>query len=208
MLYRFYEWEIMRHLKSIPRYLCFMISDEEMSRAPDKMYQVVEWCLDISSEFIRHHPEGKGIASITFHISNKKPFQTPDYLQSIQKIASKAHLIVHYGKNSEASGKGIPVAVAIGKSGKEEIIDAIRLMAEQSVPPEEVDGHKIEQYLTFQHTPDFVIKTGGSHLVDFLIWQSVYSELFFLDLNWEELRKVDLLRSFRDYQSRARRFGT
>ena len=208
MLYRFYEWEIARHLESIPRYLCFMISDEEMNHAPDKMYQVVEWCLDISSEYMRYHPDGKGIVSITFHISTNNQSPEPDYLPAIRKIASIAHLIIHYGKTTEDSGKGIPVAVAIGKSGREEILDVIKLMAEQSVPPEEVDGHKIEQYLTFQHTPDFVIKTGGSHLVDFLIWQSVYSELFFLDLNWEELRKVDILRSFRDYQSRMRRFGS
>ncbi|MFA7199277.1 MAG: undecaprenyl diphosphate synthase family protein, partial [Methanoculleus sp.] len=52
-----------------------------------------------------------------------------------------------------------------------------------------------------------VIKTGGDHLTDFLIWQSVYSELFFLDVNWALLRKVDFLRALRDFQSRARRFG-
>ncbi|MDD1724867.1 MAG: undecaprenyl diphosphate synthase family protein, partial [Methanospirillum sp.] len=36
---------------------------------------------------------------------------------------------------------------------------------------------------------------------------SVYSELFFLDLNWGHIRKIDLIRAFRDYQSRNRRFG-
>jgi undecaprenyl diphosphate synthase len=52
-----------------------------------------------------------------------------------------------------------------------------------------------------------VIKTGGDHLTDFLIWQSVYSELFFSDVNWPLFRRLDLLRALRDYQSRARRFG-
>jgi undecaprenyl diphosphate synthase len=184
-----------------------MISDEEMKRAPEKMYKVVEWCLDISSEFVRHHPEEKGIASITFHISTRQPDPEPGYLPAIKKIASKALLILHYGNTYETVGKGIPVAVAVGKSGRDEIVDVIKKMAEQSIPPEEIDEHAIEKFLTFQHTPDYVIKTGGSHLVDFLIWQSVYSELFFLDLNWEDLRKVDILRSFRDYQSRKRRFG-
>ncbi|RPJ53201.1 MAG: di-trans,poly-cis-decaprenylcistransferase, partial [Methanobacteriota archaeon] len=42
---------------------------------------------------------------------------------------------------------------------------------------------------------------------DFLIWQSVYSELFFSDVNWKWFRKVDFLRALRDYQSRKRRFG-
>ncbi|MGB4051813.1 MAG: undecaprenyl diphosphate synthase family protein, partial [Methanoculleus sp.] len=57
------------------------------------------------------------------------------------------------------------------------------------------------------YEPDLVIKTGADHLTDFLIWQSVYSELFFLDVNWALLRKVDFLRALRDFQSRARRFG-
>jgi undecaprenyl diphosphate synthase len=52
-----------------------------------------------------------------------------------------------------------------------------------------------------------VVKTGGSHLTDFLIWQSVYSELFFSDVNWRLFRKVDFLRALRDYQARKRRFG-
>ena len=65
----------------------------------------------------------------------------------------------------------------------------------------------IESYLTFKYTPDVVIKSGGDHLTDFLIWQSVYSELFFSDVNWKYFRKVDFLRILRDYQSRIRRFG-
>jgi undecaprenyl diphosphate synthase len=80
-------------------------------------------------------------------------------------------------------------------------------MAADGITPEQVDENRIEPYLTFPYTPDLVIKTGGNHLTDFLIWQSVYSELFFLDVNWKTLRKVDFLRALRDYQSRVRRFG-
>ena len=47
------------------------------------------------------------------------------------------------------------------------------ITADEHTDPLAVDEHKLEEYLTFQHKPDFVIKTGGSHLVDFLIWQSV-----------------------------------
>jgi undecaprenyl diphosphate synthase len=80
-------------------------------------------------------------------------------------------------------------------------------MAEEQVPPEEVTEEKVESYLTFKYTPDLVIKSGGDHLTDFLIWQSVYSELFFLDVNWDLFRRVDFLRALRDFQARKRRFG-
>ena len=80
-------------------------------------------------------------------------------------------------------------------------------MARDGVAPGDVDEHLIESYLAFPYTPDLVIKTGGDYLTDFLIWQSVYSELFFSDVNWKLFRKVDFLRALRDYQSRIRRFG-
>ncbi|HWQ65836.1 MAG TPA: undecaprenyl diphosphate synthase family protein [Methanospirillum sp.] len=179
-----------------------------MQIAPEHLVNVALWSIEISQDFVRHHPDQEGIASLTFHISTENPQTLAKYYPIIRNIAGFAHLSLHYDDTTENLGTGLPVIVAVGKSGREEIVDAIRNMAEDGVNPLEVDEKKIEQYLTFQHLPDYVIKTGGSHLVDFLIWQSVYSELIFLDLNWPAIRKVDLLRAFRDYQSRARRFGT
>ena len=80
-------------------------------------------------------------------------------------------------------------------------------MAHDNIPPGQVDERLLESYLTFKYVPDIVVKSGGDHLTDFLIWQSVYSELFFSDVNWTSFRKVDFLRILRDYQSRVRRFG-
>ncbi len=80
-------------------------------------------------------------------------------------------------------------------------------MAEEGIDPDSVNEELIGHYLTFRYTPDLVIKTGESYLTDFLIWQSVYSELFFTDINWENMRKIDFLRVLRDYQSRMRRYG-
>ena len=125
----------------------------------------------------------------------------------MRNIADIARLTILYGETVEKAGTGMHVTVAIGKSGREEITNGIRQMACKGVPPENVDDRMLESFLTFKYTPDFVIKTEGDHLTDFLIWQSVYSELFFSDVNWRYMRKVDLLRALRDYQSRVRRFG-
>ncbi len=208
MIYQLYEWRLLHQLSRIPSSLCFMISEDEMCSSPDQLFQVISWCLDISSEIISRHPESAGLQGITIHISRKGEQETPGYLPDIRRVGSIARLYLHYGTITEKCGTGLPVAVAIGKSGREEIVDAIRRMADEGLAPEEITGEIIEQHLLFKHTPDFVIKTGGDHLVDFLIWQSVYSELFFSDLNWNAIRKVDLIRAFRDYLSRIRRFGT
>ena len=207
VLYKLYEWRLRQQLMIIPSNLCFMIYEEDMLDAPDHLAKVANWCIEISHEITRHR-KTNGINSITFHISAEEPTHIQKYLKNIYSIAKFAHLNLHYGDIHEEMGEGISITVAIAKSGKEEIIEAIRRMVDDNVSPEKVDEHTIEKYLTFHHSPDFVIKTGGSHLVDFLIWQSVYSELVFLELDWSSIRRVDLLRAFRDYQSRTRRFGT
>ena len=85
--------------------------------------------------------------------------------------------MLHCGTTEEISGTGLDVVVAIGKSGREEITDCIRRLAENSVPPSAIDEKMLESCLTFRYDPDIVVKTGDDHLTDFLIWQSVYSEL-------------------------------
>jgi len=142
-----------------------------------------------------------------FHIATPSPEDLEQSLPAIRKISTIARLNLHVGDRKEVSGKGMDVVVAIGKSGREEITACIRKMARDHVDPESVDEKMIESCLTFQYTPDVVIKSGGDHLTDFLIWQAVYSELFFSDVNWKLFRKVDFLRVLRDYQSRIRRFG-
>ena len=57
-------------------------------------------------------------------------------------------------------------------------------------------------------TPNLIIRTSGEErLSGFLLWQSSYSELYFCESLWPELRKVDFLRAIRSYQERERRFG-
>ena len=56
--------------------------------------------------------------------------------------------------------------------------------------------------------PNLIIRTSGEErLSGFLLWQSSYSELYFCESLWPELRKVDFLRAIRSYQQRERRFG-
>ncbi|PKL63577.1 MAG: di-trans,poly-cis-decaprenylcistransferase [Methanomicrobiales archaeon HGW-Methanomicrobiales-2] len=195
MIYRLYEKILLRDLSTLPEHICFMITEQDMLDAPGNLYLAAQWCRDL------------GIASAMFHISTADPARLERCLPLLRQISSIARLTLHYRDEKEVSGEGMDVTVAIGKSGREEIAGCVRRMAEDGVDPALVDEDLLESYLTFNYEPDLVIKTGGDHLTDFLIWQSVYSELFFLDVNWALLRKVDFLRALRDFQSRARRFG-
>jgi len=195
MIHWLYEYQLRRKLEIFPQHICFMIADHDLAACPEKIVDVVSWCREL------------GIGGVTVHISTPDISSMASFMPAIQKIGSIALLHLHCGNTTEVSGSGMPVFVAIGKSGREEICACIRELAKTGVAPEDVDEQLIEAHLTFKCEPDLVIKTGESHLTDFLIWQSVYSELFFSDVNWKLFRKTDFLRALRDYQFRTRRFG-
>lgn len=208
MIYWLLAHLLRRHITDLPGQVCFMISGQDMHESPEKLYHVTAWCKAISKGVIQNgHGGGSGIRGLTFHIATQQPDEMTRCLPEIRKIASIARLHLYIGDKEEVTGSGMDVVVAIGKSGREEVTSCIRRMAEDHVPPEKVDEKLLDSYLKFQYTPDVVIKSGGDHLTDFLIWQSVYSELFFSDVNWKFFREVDFLRILRDYQSRMRRFG-
>jgi len=104
-----------------------------------------------------------------------------------------------------------PIQVSIGLGGKAEFAGAVRDIAAAvdagGFDPDEIAAADVEERLIFPADPDLVIKTGAERLSDFGIWQSVYSELYFTDVNWRNVRRRDYLRALRDYQERQRRFG-
>jgi len=214
VIYRLYEWIVIRGIGILPAHICFMITGEDLRNAPEKLALVARWCGEVNRNLEGHaqHPTdsstNRSIRGVTVHVSTPNPDEIVPFLSSIREVSTYAELILHVGEHQEGAGEGIPFEVAVGKSGRDEIVSCIRSMAGEGLMPEEVNEQTFERCLTFRYTPDLVIKTGGYHLTDFLIWQSVYSELFFSDVNWKLFRKIDFLRALRDYQGRVRRFGT
>ncbi len=105
---------------------------------------------------------------------------------------------------------------AFAYGGRAEIVDAARKIAQEvhdgKLDPEKVDEKTFEQQLYTSHMPnqdpDLIIRTSGEErLSGFLLWQSAYSELCFLDVYWPDFRVIDLLRAVRTFQKRMRRFG-
>jgi tritrans,polycis-undecaprenyl-diphosphate synthase [geranylgeranyl-diphosphate specific] len=106
---------------------------------------------------------------------------------------------------------------AFAYGGRAEIVDATKTIAEKvkngELNLDEVDENTFEQYLYTSHMPkqdpDLIIRTSGEErLSGFLLWQSAYSELCFLDVYWPDFRLIDLLRAIRTFQKRKRRYGT
>ncbi len=117
-------------------------------------------------------------------------------------------------KTADYSEHFLNIAIAYG--GRTEIVDSVKkiaiLVKEGELAPDEIDQKTIEHSLYTSYLPnpdpDLVIRTSGEErLSGFLLWQSAYSELVFVDEYWPDFRKIDLMRAVRTYQRRARRFG-
>lgn len=117
-------------------------------------------------------------------------------------------------ETSEYDGHFLNVAIAY--TGRAEIVDATKKIVEDVSQGQlslgDIDEDVFRKYLYTAHlpnpNPDLVIRTSGEErLSGFLLWQSAYSELVFVDVYWPEFRRIDFLRAIRLYQLRHRRFG-
>ncbi|NPA85352.1 MAG: di-trans,poly-cis-decaprenylcistransferase [Crenarchaeota archaeon] len=106
------------------------------------------------------------------------------------------------------------INIAVCYGGRQEIVDAVREIARKvkrgELEPDEIDEETITKHLYTQDLPDpdLIIRTSGEERIsNFLLWQSAYSELYFANIYWPEIRRIDILRAIRDYQRRQRRFG-
>ena len=105
--------------------------------------------------------------------------------------------------------------VAIGYTGRAEVVDAVKSIAEEiesgDLSPEAINESVIEQHLYTNGVPDpdLIIRTSGEErLSGFLLWQSAYSELYFAQIYWPAVRRIDIWRALRSYETRERRYGS
>ncbi len=152
-----------------------------------------------------------GLSSLVLYINDTEPALCQKIADSLH--SSPAQISLHTADEDLLTGLGgsLKVAVSLGYGGKREVTEAfrdlLREVEEGRLDPEHINEEAIESRLRFSQKPDLVIRAGGKQLSDFMIWQAAYSELYFTDVNWPRLRKIDFLRAIRDYQGRERRFG-
>ena len=121
---------------------------------------------------------------------------------------------IEYAEKRTESYDNFIYNIAVAYGGREEIVDAIREIAEDvkegKLKIEEIDEKRVSEYMYTGDVPDpdLVLRTSGEERIsNFLLWQLAYSELYFADVYWPGFRKIDFLRAIRNYQRRKRRFG-
>jgi len=106
--------------------------------------------------------------------------------------------------------KGMTVSLAFDYGGRVEILDAVRKIIEEGIPPQKIDEQLFDSYLYTAGLPevDLVIRTAGElRISNFLIWQAAYSEYYFTEVFWPDFDNKEIDKALLAYSRRQRRFG-
>jgi len=205
-------------------------------KGAETVEQLLDWCEKLSVKFVtlytfstenfRRSPEEVAeimkIAEEEFRklLTDERIYRNKVHVKVIGRVnmlpESLQQLIAEVEKATENfDNQFLNFAFAYG--GRAEIVDAAKTIAEKVKDGElnldDVDESTFEKYLYTAHLakqePDLIVRTSGEErLSGFLLWQSAYSELAFLDVYWPDFRLIDLLRAIRTFQNRKRRYGT
>jgi undecaprenyl diphosphate synthase len=211
MISNLYERRLLDQIREVPRHVALIIAEKDLDTADayKKIGAFASWCNEI------------GINRVTIYINmlrfgeevnQRLRSQIVQRITNYLETTSVAATIYSPDAPETITREETPVmSISIGYGGKKELVDAIRSIAQEvrnkELCAEEISEDTISSHLIFKEEPELVIRTGENRLTDFLIWQAVYSELYFTEVNWANFRRMDLLRAIRDYQKRQRRHG-
>ncbi|MCX6466832.1 MAG: polyprenyl diphosphate synthase, partial [Pseudonocardiales bacterium] len=106
------------------------------------------------------------------------------------------------------------LTMCVNYGGRAEIADAVQkiaqLVADGRIKPGKVDERLIARYLDEPDMPDvdlFVRSSGEQRTSNFLLWQSAYAEMVFLDTLFPDFDRRHLWQAVEIYARRDRRFG-
>jgi undecaprenyl diphosphate synthase len=100
--------------------------------------------------------------------------------------------------------------VAFNYGGRADILNAVRRIITEGIPPEKIDEQTFSRYLYTNGTPDpdLIIRTGDEmRLSNFLIWQAAYAEFYSVPTFWPDFDVKDVEEALKAYSRRERRFG-
>jgi undecaprenyl diphosphate synthase len=121
-----------------------------------------------------------------------------DELERAEKLTAKnkvltLNMCVNYGGRAEI----IDAAIELGKDIKNKKIDA-----------DKVNEKTLTKYLDVPTDVDLFLRSSGEERIsNFMLWQSAYAELVFLDVLWPDVDRRTLWNAIEIYAKRDRRFG-
>jgi tritrans,polycis-undecaprenyl-diphosphate synthase [geranylgeranyl-diphosphate specific] len=210
-----------------------LLVEEGHLKGKDKLEELLDWCLEIGIRALTVY----ALSTENFGRSKEELATLMNlFRESFEKIATdervhrhrirvkaignlsllppEVRAAIRRAEEATENYDGYLYNIAIAYGGREEIVEAIRAIARDvaagKIAPEAIDSETVSTrlYTADMPDPDLVFRTSGEERIsNFLLWQSAYSELYFADVMWPGLTKIDFLRAIRSFQTRQRRFG-
>jgi undecaprenyl diphosphate synthase len=189
--------EVLRHAvrRGIPVLTLYAFSRENWARTDDEVVGL----FSLLEQAIRSETEELRAQGVRVRL-----------LGRLDELPTATRASIESALDATAGGERLVLNIAFNYAGRTELVDAVRDIVRSGVSADDIDEATITRalYTAGLPDPDLVIRTGGEQrLSNFLIWQSAYAELVFLDTLWPDFDRRHLWQAIEIYASRDRRYG-
>ncbi|HET9945648.1 MAG TPA: isoprenyl transferase [Actinomycetes bacterium] len=177
----------------------YAFSTENWRRSPDE----VRFLMGFNREVIRRRRDELDAMGVRVRWAGRRKRLWRSVIDELEEAERRTH-----------GNRTLTLQFCVNYGGRAEIADAAAAIARDAragrLDPDKVDEKTIARYLDEPQIPDvdlFVRSSGEQRTSNFLLWQSAYAELVFLDTLWPDFDRRDLWRAVEAYAARDRRYG-
>ena len=136
-------------------------------------------------------------------LSNKTKFKV---IGDISKLPDDIKQVIKNAEDKTKDFTDLKLYIAYNYGGQWDILNAVKSLLHKN---HALTIENLNDYLsTTDDFPDLIVRTGGfKRLSNFMLWQSCYSELEFLDILWPDISEHDIKLIFDQYLNTKRNFG-
>jgi undecaprenyl diphosphate synthase len=136
------------------------------------------------------------------------------FIGNFTKVAPRLRTCMHKVEEQSKNCTGLQLFIALSYSGRMEIVDAAKKLAEEykagRCTLENVDESYFKSllYAADAPYPDLLIRTSGEiRISNFMLWELGYAELYFTKTLWPDFSEDELKTAIAEFKSRERRYG-